>query len=138
MASDPKMTRKRDMDKLRKRMDGNDGFMSAHQIKKVRVLFGQKDTPAWATSDVEVRNVLLRAFPLLGSSKNQRQSAARWMQAITLVYRLGMPYNHAAAEMGTTVGTLRSLLRNIRRVALGLRSDTNKPRLGKKGRPKRK
>lgn len=134
---DPKTTRKKDMDKLRLRMDGNDGFMSAHQIKKVRVLFGQKDTPAWATSDVEVRKILLRSFPLLGSNKAQRQSAARWMQAITLVYRLGMPYNHAAAEMGTTVGTLRSLLRNIRRVALGLRADTNKPRLGKKGRPKK-
>lgn len=136
MQADAKLTRRKDMKKLRRKMDGDDGFMSAHQIKKVRVLIGQKDTPVWAANDIEVRKILLRAFPKLGSNKVQRQSAARWSQAITLVYRLGMPYNHAAAEMGLKVGTLRSLLRNIRRVALGLRSDTSKKRIGKKGRPK--
>ncbi len=142
MANDPKTTHKKDMSKLRKRMDGNDSFMNAHQIKKVRVLFGQKDTPAWATSDIEVRKILLRSFPLLGSNKAQRQSAARWMQAITLIYRLGMPYNHAAAEMGTTVSTLRSLLRNIRRSALGFRANGSGKRgthgLRPRGRPKNK
>jgi tryptophan 2,3-dioxygenase len=133
-----KTTRKKDMDKLRKRLDGNDGFMSAHQIKKVRVLTGQKDTPPWATSDIEVRKILLRAFPNLMTHKGQRQSAARWNQAIALVYRIGMPYNHAAAEMGISTNVLRCLLRRIRCVANGLRSDTIKPRNGSRGRPKLK
>jgi hypothetical protein len=139
---DQKTTRKKDMDRLRNHIDGNDNFMNAHQVKKVRVLFGQKDTPEWATNDIEVRKVLLRSFPKLGSEKNQRQSAARWMQAITLVYRLGLPYNHAAAEMGTNVGTLRSMLRNIRRVALNLRANGSGARgatgLRPRGRPKQK
>lgn len=138
MASDLKTTRRKDMAKLRKKMDGDDGFMGGHQIKKVRQLFGQRDTPLWAASDTEVRKVLLRAFPKLNREKNQRAAAARWSQAITLVYRVGMPYNHAASEMGLKVGTLRSLLRNIRRVARGQRSDTRAPLgLRPRGRPKK-
>jgi hypothetical protein len=135
MARDIRLTRKRDMTRLRGRMDGNDGFMSAHQIKKVRVLIGQKDTPPWSASDVEVRRVLLTTFPRLKTNYRERQAAARWNRAIMLVYRMGMPYNHAAAELGIKVGTLRSLLRNIRRAAKGLRSDTNTPRKGGPGRP---
>ena len=136
MQNDAKMTRKKDMKKLRRKVDAGDGFMSAHQIKTVRVLIGQKDTPIWAANDAEVRKILLRSFPKLGSNKTQRQAAARWNQAIMLVYRVGMPYNHAAAEMGVTVGALRSLLRNIRRVALGLRANGSGARRGKRGRPK--
>ena len=145
MSSSPK----KDMQNLRRKIDGNDTFMNAHQIKKVRVLFGQKDTPSWAMNDKEIQKILLRAFPKLRSSTacaqgvgrrapRRRQAAARWTQAITLVYRLGMPYNHAAAEMGIKVGTLRSLLRNIRRVALGLRASGSGSRAGKRGRPKLK
>ena len=138
MSTDLKLTRKKDMAKLRKRMDGDDGFMSAHQIKKTRVQIGQKDTPLWSASNTEVQKVLLRVFPKLQTHNGHRQRAARWNQAIVLVYRLNMPYNHAAAEMGITTSTLRSLLRNIRRAALGLRADTHKPRSGKIGRPKSK
>jgi hypothetical protein len=128
-------TSKKDMAKMRKKMDGSEGFMKAHQIKKVRVLFGQKDTPEWASNDAEVRVILLRVFPKLATDWEQRKRAARWNQAIMLVYRMGLPYNHAAAEMGVTVDTVRSLLRNIRRAALNKRSDTNQPRKGKRGRP---
>jgi len=133
-----KLTRRKDMAKLRLRMDGDDNFMSAHQIKKTRVQIGQKNTPLWAASDAEVRRVLLSSFPNLASDQWHRKSAARWNQAIILVYRVGMPYNHAAAEMHISVGALRSLLRNIRRAAQGLRSDTKQPRSGKRGRPKSK
>src|SRR5689334_8296630 len=72
MASDLKTTRRRDMAKLRRKMDGDDGFMGGHQIKKVRQLIGQRDTPEWSASDTEVRKVLLRAFPKLNKDKNQR------------------------------------------------------------------
>jgi hypothetical protein len=121
---------------LRKRMDGDEGFMSAHQIKKTRVHIGQKSTPSWATNDAEVRKILLGSFPKLVNNTKQRSAAARWSQAIVLVYRLGFSYSHAAAEMGITYLALESMLRNIRRAAKGLRSDTNKPRNGKPGRPK--
>ena len=138
MASDLKLTRKRDMAKLRKRMDGDDGFMSAHQIKKVRVLIGQKNTPEWTGSNAEVRRVLLSSFPDLSFNPAQRRAAARWNQAITLVYRMSMPYNHAALEMGITVGALRSMLRNIRRAAKGLRANGTGIKRGLRGRPKSK
>src|SRR5579863_8088774 len=82
-----KLTRRKDMTKLRLRMDGDDNFMSSHQIKKTRVLFGQKDTPPWAASNEEVRRILLTAFPNLGNDQYQHKAAARWSQAITLVYR---------------------------------------------------
>jgi hypothetical protein len=126
-------TRRKDMKKLRLRMDGDDSFMSSHQIKKTRVLFGQKDTPAWATNDAEIRRILLSVFPELKTRPHHRRAAARWNQAIVLVYRLGMSYSYAADEMGITYQALESLLRNIRRAAKGLRSDTMKPRTGKKG-----
>jgi hypothetical protein len=133
MQRDPKLTRRKDMAKLRLRMDGDDNFMGAHQVKKTRILIGQKDTPWWATNDIEVRRILLSVFPNLKTRPHHRRAAARWNQAIVLVYRLGMPYNHAAEEMGITYFALESLLRNIRRAAKGLRSDSRKPRTGKKG-----
>jgi hypothetical protein len=136
MQSNPNWTTKKEMTKLRGKVDLDDSFMMSHQIKWPRVLIGQKDTPLWAVSDKEVRRVLLQTFPNLASDQRHRKSAARWTRAIVLVYRLGMPYNHAAAEMSISVGTLRSLLRNIRRAAKGLRADTNKPRKGRRGRPK--
>lgn len=138
METDIKLTRKKDMATLRKRMDGSDGFMNAHQIKKTRVLVGQKDTPPWANSNKEVCRILLSSFPDLAKNYRQRKSAARWNHAIMLVYRLGVSYRDAAAEMKITYQALESMLRNIRRAAKGLRSDTNKPRGGKPGRPKSK
>lgn len=138
MQIDPKLTRKKDMAKLRGRVDGDDGFMNAHQIKKVRVLIGQKDTPVWASSDTEVRKILLRSFPKLATNRAQRRAAARWTQAIVLVYRMSLPYNHAALEMDITVGALRSMLRNIRRSARGQRANGSGAKNGKRGRPKSK
>lgn len=144
-----KQTRKKDMAKLRLRMDGDDTFMGAHQIKKVRVQIGQKDTPAWAMNDAAVRKLLLQSFPLLTdtrpglrgqgrSAERRRFAAARWNQAINLVYRVGMPYNHAAEEMNISVGALRSMLRNIRRAARGLWANGKRLKGGKRGRPKTK
>jgi hypothetical protein len=135
MASDPKTTRRRDMNKLRGRMDGNEGFMSAHQIKKVRTL--QREIPAWTLNDKEVQKVILRSFPDFKKNRIHAARAARWVRIIHLYYRMQLPNSHVAKDMGITINVLKMALKGMRRVARGQRTDNIGP-LGvrPRGRPK--
>ena len=137
MASDLKTTRKKDMARLRRRMDGDDNFMSAHQIKKIRTR--EREIPAWTLNDKEVRKVLLRAFPKLHKTAVSKVSAGRWMRLIHLYYRVQMPNSQVAKEMGETLSAIKTMLRSIRRVAKGQRSDNKGQRsLKPRGRPRKK
>lgn len=118
--------RRKDMNKLRRRMDGDDGFMTAHQIKKIRTR--ERKIPAWTLNDKEVQTVLLRAFPTLHKNRKVAKRAGRWARIIHLYYRVQMPINLLAREMGMTKGSTKMMLVSIRRVAQGKRSDTGKPR----------
>lgn len=125
-----------DLRKLRKKFDGDDGFMArGHGIKKVRTRI--KDTPVWATNNTLTKALLLSVFPKLRSNTKQRRAAARWARVIHLYYRVGMPRNHVAAEIGITRETFKSLIRNIRRAARGRELHGNRLRGQRpKGRPK--
>lgn len=151
MASDPKLTRRKDMQKLRRRMDGDDGFMNAHQIKKIRTR--EREIPAWTLNDKEIRKVLLRAFPGLYrnySSKPKRvgrsrqasrtlaQRAGRWTRIIHLYYRVQMSNSQVAKEMGETLNAIKMTLKSIRRVANGRRANNVAPLgLTPRGRPRK-
>ncbi len=137
VATDQKTVRKKDMQKLRRKMDGDDGFMSAHQIKKIRTR--ERDIPAWALNDAEVRKVLLRAFPGLHKNQTEARRAGRWTRLIHLYYRVQMSNSQVAKEMGERLNSIKMTLKSIRRVARGRRAD-NTAALGLKprGRPKGK
>jgi hypothetical protein len=136
MASDLKITRKKDMAKLRGKMDGDDRFFGSHQIKKIRTR--ERDIPAWALNDKEVRKVLLRAFPKLHTNKASSDKAGRWMRLIHLYYRVQMSNSQVAKEMDMTLSAVKSMIINIRRVAKGQRADTRGPRsTHPRGRPKK-
>lgn len=135
MPRDIKLTRKRDMARLRGRMDGNDGFMTAHQIKKIRTR--ERDIPAWTLNDKEVRKVLLRSFPKLRTDNAQAIRAGRWMRLIHLYYRVQMSNTQVSKEMGMTLNATKMALKSIRRVARGQRTDNVRPLgLTPRGRPR--
>jgi DNA-directed RNA polymerase specialized sigma24 family protein len=125
MAIDQKTTRKKDMAKLRRRIDGDDNFMSAHQIKKIRTR--ERDIPAWTLNNKEVQKVLLRAFPNLQNSRRMAARAGRWMRLIHLYYRVQMSNSQVAKEMGVNLNTVKMALKAIRRVARGRRADNSGP-----------
>ena len=127
----------RDSRKLRKKFESNEGFMNrGHQIMKVRTR--SKEVPEWATDNVKTQALLLSVFPKLHTNTKQRRQAARWARVIHLYYRLGMPHNQVAEETKTGYGALRSLLRDMRRAALGFDSHKRVRGLRPRGRPKRK
>ncbi len=126
MASDKKTIRRKDMQKLRRKMDGDDGFMSAHQIKKIRTR--EREIPAWTLNDKEVQKVLLRAFPGLHKNPSITKRAGRWARIIHLYYRVQMSNSQVAKEMGGTLSSIKTLLRSIRRVAQNKRARDAKPR----------
>jgi hypothetical protein len=135
MASDLKTIRKKDMQRLRGKVDGDDNFMSAHQIKKIRTR--ERVIPPWTLNDKEVRKVLLRAFPSLHTSQSAARSAGRWTRLIHLYYRVQMSNSQVAKEMGMTLNATKMALKSIRRVARGQRTDNKGPIVHQgRGRPK--
>ena len=125
-----------DLRQLRQKMDGDDQFLGGHQILKIRKR--EKVIPEWALNDQKIQKLILQVFPDWQTNRRQRARAARWVWAIHLYYRLGMPHNQVAEEMSIGYGTLRTLLRGIRRAFKGLRVDGRGPRTGKPpGRPKK-
>ena len=87
-----------DFTKLRTRVDGGDSFMTGHQIMKARQ--PEKEIPEWAMSDIEVRRILLTAFPKSEDAwSSQRKNAGIWMRIIQLYYRMGLPSQQVAKEM---------------------------------------
>jgi hypothetical protein len=122
MASDQ---RRRDMKKLRSRLDTDDGFMSAHKIKKVRTR--ERNIPEWTLSDKEVRTVLLRSFPKLRTNNAQAIRAGRWVRLIHLYYRVQMSNSQVAKEMGMTLNATKMAFKIMRRVARGQRANNTGP-----------
>jgi hypothetical protein len=114
-----------DFVKLRRYMDGSEGFMEGHQIKKVRTR--SRVIPAWTLNDKEVQKVLLRAFPDLRRHPRHIVRAGRWIRVIHLYYRMQLPNSHVAKELNITVNNLKTLLKAIRRVAAGRRADNTAP-----------
>lgn len=131
------LTRNKDMVKLRRHLDVNDGFMSAFQITKIRTL--EREIPAWTLNDKEVRKVLLRAFPKLRTNGPQAIRAGRWMRLIHLYYRVPMSNSQVAKEMDMSLNVVKKTLQHIRRVAKGRRAN-NTALLGltPRGRPRKK
>jgi len=100
--------------------------MGGHEIKKIRKLqerelTGQKIE--WAFNNKRVREILLLAFPNLNINEAQRRKAGRWARVIYLYYRMGLPRQIIEKETRMSEGALKTLLRNINRVAQGLRAD---------------
>jgi hypothetical protein len=137
MTIDAKTRRKKDMARLRRRMDGDDRFINAHQIKTIRTR--ERHIPTWVLNDKEVQKVLLRAFPDLKRNRVMGKRAGRWTRAIHLYYRVQLSNSQVAKEMGLNLNTTKMMLKSIRRVAKGRRAD-NTAMLGAspKGRPKHK
>lgn len=102
---------------LRTIMDGRDGFMSGHQILKVRRR--EKKTPEWVLNDDEVRKLLRKVFPKLDSDLTQRRRAGRWIRVIQLYFRSGKSRQETAEEMGEKNGTIHTLTRSILRAKAG-------------------
>ncbi len=119
---------------LRGFLDGNDSFMTGHQVIKMRQ--GNRETPVWATSNKRIQEILLRSFPNLKSNPKQRAGAARWALFIQLYFRYHMTRKQTAEQMGISVVAARDLARNIRRSAAGKWTNGGKP-AGKRGRPKK-
>ncbi len=119
---------------LRGFLDGNDSFMTGHQVIKMRQ--GNRETPIWATSNKRIQEILLHSFPKLKSSSDQRAGAARWALFIQLYFRHHMTRKQTAEQMGISLITAQSLARNIRRAAAGKWTNGKKPG-GKRGRPKK-
>ncbi len=94
--------------------EADDGF----QIVRVRSGY-RKNIPAWTTSNEGIQNVLLTAFPRLNESPTQRQRAGRWARIITLFYRLDWSESEIAEEMKLSVGVVKALTVNMKRVASG-------------------
>jgi hypothetical protein len=131
-----KLTRRKDMAKLRLRMDGDDSFMSSHQIKKIRTR--EREIPAWTLNDKEVQKVITRSFPNWRTRRADAQRAGRWIRIIHLYYRMQLSNSQVAKELEMNLNALKMALKGIRRVARGQRFD-NRGRLGARpqGRPKR-
>jgi hypothetical protein len=126
---------------LRKKVDGSDGFMEAHQIAAIRATPAKRDREAnkWVFLDSEVQKAILRSFPDWRKNSRHRKAAGRWARLIQLYYRMEMPIQLVAKEMGLTKNAAKMLLKGIRRVSSGQRFDNRGP-LGARpsGRPKSK
>jgi hypothetical protein len=135
MVNDPKTARKKDMQRLRKRMDGNDNFMEGHQIKTIRTR--TREIPPWTLNDAEVQKVVMRSFPDWRKNRRHTAGAGRWVRIIQLYYRMQMPIHMVAKEMEVTLGTAKNLLLHIRRVSQGRAANNSGPLNRPTGRPKK-
>ena len=133
MQSDLKLTRKKDMAKLRKRMDGDDSFMSAHQIKKIRTR--ERVIPLWTLNDKEVQRVVSISFPDWRKNRVSKARAGRWTRIIHLYYRMQLSNSQVAKEMGMTINATKMALKIIRRVASGRSANNTGLRGRRVGRP---
>lgn len=102
-------------------IDGGDQFMEAFQIMKVRTI--EREIPEWVFSDKEVQRVLLAAFPTQAVNKAARKRAGRWARIIYLYYRMMLPQQIVAKEIGLTEQQLKLTLQRINRVEKGYRTD---------------
>ena len=103
---------------LRSVFDGKDGFMTGHQILKVRR--PKRKTPEWTRTQTGIQQILLKAFPKLKTDESQRQRAGRWARVIQLYFLSAKSYRETAEEMGEKTRTIEMLIRSIHRTVKGI------------------
>jgi len=121
--------------RLRRQVDGNDGFTSGHQIITLRQ--SNREDPEWTKSDAEIREVLRRSFPKLDTDAGQRFRAGRWMRVIQLYFRKHYTHGQIAAEMGLKYRNVESLICRIKRVSKGERANGTGMLGNPRGRPRK-
>ncbi len=125
-----------DSKKLRNQFGGDDRFMGAYQIKKIRTR--AREIPEWTLNDKEVQKVLLRAFPGQHKSFAVTQRAGRWARIIHFYFRMQMSAGWIASELKMTPKNVELAVARIRRVARGYRADNTGPRgVRRPGRPRK-
>jgi hypothetical protein len=116
--------------------DGNEPFMTGHQIRKMRA--GCRRTPRWALDNDKVQELLLRSFPKMKvKGHNHRRRAARWMAVIQLFFRCHMTLSHVAETLGLSEATIQNIVHRLHLAARNERpayKSTGRPR----GRPRKK
>jgi DNA-binding CsgD family transcriptional regulator len=127
---------KKDMARLRRRMDGSDSFMEGHQITKIRTR--ARAIPEWALNDEAVKTLLLRVFPKLHVRNSpSARAAGRWLRIIHLYYRAQISNTQISKEMNMTLNAVKMVLKGIRRIERGRKYDNRGPWKQARGRPKK-
>ena|ERR1700722_4826824 len=114
---------------------GVDAFTGGFQVGAPRTYKRKPQT--WANSNLEIKRILLTAFPQQATKPRQRERAGRWLRVIHLCLRLSYTYRQAAEDMGTTMNAVRMILRTVNRVRKGLTQHGTPRSLNKAGRPKK-
>lgn len=107
-----------EMSALRKKVDGSDRFMEAHQIMKVATK--DRVVPEWALNDKAVQRILLLAFPKLKTCPRQHARAGIYVRIIHLYWRMKLPLPVVAKEMKLTEMLTKRKILAITRLAGGL------------------
>jgi hypothetical protein len=101
---------------LRRQFDSKDPFMTRGcGLVKPRSNDSKK-TPAWASNDAKVRQLVYSRFPEYQTKQRHRNSAARWIRIIQLYWRMGKTEGQTAAEMESSDLTPTKVNRYIGRI----------------------
>ena len=98
-------------------------FDKEFQSQVVQARTYKRKKPTWVWNDKKIRDLIVRAFPKMETSRTQRESAARWASVIHLYFRMGYTRAQIAEEIGSTTGKIHGIIRSISRVSKGLRAD---------------
>jgi hypothetical protein len=108
-------------DELRTKIDSADIFFTGHRIIKQRR--GNRPVPSWATDNIQLRGLLLRAFPKLADNPKHRLAAGRWARVVQLYFRSQLTEGQVADELKMTVNGVKSIIRSILRTSRGRRAN---------------
>lgn len=123
-----------DLAQLRTKLDGDDQFMGAHQILKIRR--PKKKVPSWANNDKKIQEFVRRSFPKMDTNTVQRQRAGRWVAIVYYYYRQNWGRLEIARKLGLSVAATAATIQRIQRAGEGQRTDGKGRRIGALGRPK--
>jgi hypothetical protein len=117
---------------LRKKLDGNEPFMTnGHSVLDTRGTTQNpkrvSQNPDWTKSDAKIRELLLTVFPKMHTDRAQRRRAGRWFRIIYLYYRANLPASRVGGNMHISRERIKRFLRSINRVANGFTAG-GKPR----------
>lgn len=111
-----------DLEQLREKFDGSDFFMSSgHQIIKIRSQ--ARKIPERMQTIEGMKEVLEESFPNWKTNIKQRQRLSRWLSVAYLSYRVGLSQTQVAAETRLQPDTVKSILKRLRRVSMGIRAN---------------
>lgn len=116
---------------LKDTLDRADSFMGGHQIVNARTY--KRKIPNWVFNDKKVREIITRGFPSMLTNENQKEGAARWASVIHLYFRMGYTRSQIAEEIGSTSLKIHNVIRSIRRVSNGQRSNGTGKITGNRG-----